>query len=98
MSIRTFSVVTTCHKEGYNLYGRRIVETFDRHWPREIVLYLYAENFKPDIMSNRIVCLDLLAECPELVAFKRRHEDNPWLTVLQAESIGSYKWTGASLN
>ena len=77
MSIRTFSVVTTCHKEGYDLYGRRMVETFDRHWPREIVLDLYTENFKPDIISDRIVCLDLLAECPELVAFKQRHQDNP---------------------
>jgi len=74
---RTFAAVTTCHAAGYEQYGRRMVEAFDHHWPREIVLYLYAEGFVPDAGSDRVVARDLLADCPDLVAFKARHQDNP---------------------
>lgn len=75
--MRTFAAVTTCHEAGYDAYGRQMVASFDRHWPREVPLYLYAENFVPELPSDRIIHRDLLVECPELVAFKERHKDNP---------------------
>lgn len=75
--MRTFAAVTTCHEEGYKTYGREMVESFDRHWPGDVPLYLYAENFVPELPSERIVHRDLLAACPELVAFKERHKHNP---------------------
>jgi hypothetical protein len=75
--MRTIAVVTTCHRQGYEQYGRRMVETFDRYWPKDITLYLYAEGFQPDIRSDRIVTIDLLDACPGLVAFKHRHRNNP---------------------
>jgi len=74
--IRTFAAVTTCHAAGYAEHGRRMVETFGQHWPSEVPLLLYAEGFVPDAAP----CLqvhDLLADCPELVAFKARHADKP---------------------
>jgi len=74
---RTFSVVTTCHGAGYAEYGRRMIESFDHHWPDEVPLLLYRENFEPEVESERIIVRDLLESCPELVAFKRRHADNP---------------------
>lgn len=76
-SMRTFAAVTTCHADGYEAYGRQMVESFDRHWPKSVPLYLYAENFGPDLPSDRIIPRDLLAACPELVAFKERHKNNP---------------------
>ncbi len=75
--MRTFSVVTTCHAAGYAEYGRRMIETFDRHWPDDIPLILYRENFVPEVRSDRIVVRDLVRSCPDLMAFKRRHADNP---------------------
>jgi hypothetical protein len=73
--MRSFSAVTTCHASGYADYGRRMVRSFDAHWPREVPLYLYAEDFAPDA-SGRVVARDLHAASPELVAFKARHADN----------------------
>jgi hypothetical protein len=75
--MRTFSVVTTCHAAGYAEYGRRMIETFDRHWPDEIPLILYRENFVPEVRSDRVIVRDLVGSCPDLMAFKRRHADNP---------------------
>lgn len=74
--MRTFAAVTTCHGKGWNRYGRTMVETFDRHWPREVTLDLYAEGFEPDLQSDRVIVRDLLVESPELAAFKQRHADN----------------------
>jgi hypothetical protein len=76
--MRTFSAVTTCHAEGYELYGRQMIAGFDRHWPPEVRLYVYAEGFTPDYHSPRIIWRDLLGSCPDLVAFKERHRDNPF--------------------
>ncbi len=75
--MRTFAAVTTCHAAGYESYGRAMVQSFTAHWPQEVPLYVYREGFAADIESPHIVWLDLLAECPELVAFKARHKDNP---------------------
>ena len=74
---RIFAAVTTCHAEGWRLYGRHMVESFLLHWPETVSLYVYAEGFAPDLIDPRVVWLDLLAECPNLVAFKERHRDNP---------------------
>ncbi|MFO1155097.1 MAG: hypothetical protein U1E42_15765 [Rhodospirillales bacterium] len=81
---RTFAAVTTCHAEGWQLYGRDMVESFLRYWPPSVSLYLYAEGFAPDLTDPRVVWLDLLGECPELVAFKERHRENPMAHGTQA--------------
>jgi hypothetical protein len=75
--MRTLAAATTCNLHGYELYGRRLLASFDRHWPQTIPLYLYAEGFEPDITSARIISHDLLASCPDLVAFRERHAGNP---------------------
>jgi len=50
-----------------------MTETFDRFWPRDIPLYLYAENFKPD-HPRPIMC----ALPAWLAEFKKRHADHPY--------------------
>lgn len=42
-------VVTTCNAEGWQLYGRRMAQSFVAQWPREIQLALYAEGFACDV-------------------------------------------------
>lgn len=74
--MRVVAAVTTFNRDGYEQYGRRMVETFDRYWPKDLVLYCYAEGFKPEMPRRRIIVVDLLTACPELVAFKRRHCNN----------------------
>jgi hypothetical protein len=76
LQMRAVAAVTTFNRDGYEQYGRRMIESFERYWPRDLILYCYAEGFKPDVPSRRIVVVDLLAACPELVAFKQRHRDN----------------------
>ena len=75
--MRSFAIVTTCNADGYELYGRDMVSSVDRYFPRDIPVYLYAEGFHPKIASDRVFVRDLLVSCPELVDFKRRHRDNP---------------------
>ncbi len=70
-------MVTTFNAAGYEQYGRKMLETFLRHWPVEVTVYVYAEGFSPDITDQRIIYRDLLADSPELVAFKSRHQNNP---------------------
>lgn len=38
-------VVTTFNRAGFELYGRRMVETQAKHWPAAVPLVLYAEGF-----------------------------------------------------
>lgn len=75
--MRRLAAVTTCSAQGYELYGRRLLTSFDRHWPDEVPLHVYAEGFEPDVPSPRIVQHDLLGSCPDLLAFRERHADNP---------------------
>lgn len=77
---RRFAVVSTTHAKGWEVFGRQMVETLDRHWPREVALHLYHEGFAPPTGMDRLVARDLLESCPDLAAFKRRHKDNPLAT------------------
>ncbi|NJO55389.1 MAG: hypothetical protein HC834_02425, partial [Rhodospirillales bacterium] len=75
--MRTFAAVTTCHAEGYEAYGRDMIASFEAHWPKSVPIYVYREGFEADIFSPRIIWRDLLKDCPDLVAFKQRHKNNP---------------------
>lgn len=75
--MRKFAVVTTCNGAGYAEYGQRMIDTFDLYWPEDVPLLVYREGFEPEVPSDRIVVRDLVSSCPDLVAFKSRHADNP---------------------
>ena len=65
------AAVTTFNGRGYTKYGRRFLQTFERHWPREVKLYVYAEGCRP--VSKRAEIRDLLSCCPGLRQFKQDH-------------------------
>lgn len=75
--MRKFAVITTFHQEGYELYGKNMIEGFEKYWPDNIPLYVYHEDEKPNIQSSRIFYYDLHKSCPGLVTFKERHKNNP---------------------
>lgn len=67
-----FRAITTCHAQGWQNYGRRMVKTFLMYW-RDVPLTFYTEGFKPDY-----ALLKNLQPLPEWqVAFKARHAGNP---------------------
>ena len=76
---RKFSVVTTFNQSGYYKYGKRMINTFLQNWPKEVDLYVYAENCLVEESASNLHVLDLHATIPELVAFKQQ-----WGTVPMA--------------
>jgi hypothetical protein len=62
------AVATTFTKQGYELHGRRFIETFERHWPKDVSLRAYPEGFQ---LEGR----ELHRDCPGLVKFKLKCTD-----------------------
>lgn len=70
--------VTTFNKQGYNLYGKRMLESFLLHWPSSFKIVVYFEDFVLDksIKDNPRVILKNLNEVQDLIIFKNRHKNN----------------------
>lgn len=74
-----YLLVTTFHKEGYKLYGQKMIESFLKYWPKDQKLLIYTENvelhdhIKTD---SRIIVRDLLKSSQDLINFKDRHLNN----------------------
>lgn len=71
------TVITTFHQEGYDLYGKRMIETFLKNWPQEVKLYVYAENCNVTETAPNLIVKDLHQSSPELVKFKETWKDVP---------------------
>jgi hypothetical protein len=74
---RKFSVVTTFHSAGYEKYGRRMIDTFLANWPKEVHLYVYAEDCQVTQTAPNLTVYDFHQRVPALVAFKDRYRDDP---------------------
>jgi hypothetical protein len=65
-------LVTTCHAEGYELYGHRLLESW-KHWPVDAELWWYTEGFSlPANKPDGIVEISL-EKIPALQAFKSKY-------------------------
>ena len=51
---RKIAAFTTFHREGYERYGRQMIDAFDRHWPSDIPLRVYYEERPPEPVSDRV--------------------------------------------
>lgn len=71
------AVVTTFHKEGYDKYAKRMIQTFLANWPKDITLYAYPQDHTIDEKAENLVVRDLHSSIPELVAFKERWKNDP---------------------
>jgi len=71
------SVVTTFHQAGYDQYGRRMIETFVKNWPKEVTLYVYAENCQVTESAPNLIVKDLHQASPDLVKFKETWKNVP---------------------
>jgi len=72
------TVITTMSQSGYGQYGKRMIETFDKHWPQSIKLQVYYEWMPTNkAFSDRVEWIDINYACPKLQEFKQRHKSNP---------------------
>ena len=72
-----FIVVTTFNNRGYQQYGRQMLSTFVKNWPKDVELQVYAEGCNVANTADNIKIIDLEACVPELVAFKTRWQGVP---------------------
>jgi len=55
----SITVITTFNSKGYEQYGKRMVEGFAQHWPKEIPLKVYYEDLPEDrTQQENIVWVD----------------------------------------
>lgn len=67
-----YKIVTTFNKSGYDKYGKQMLESFVKYWPKDQQIIVYVENVDVDVKDDRIVVKDLLS-IEDLVAFKTRN-------------------------
>lgn len=75
-----YRVVTTCHPAGWEQYGRRCLQAFDKHWAPSVPLTLYGEGPPyPGAEDTRAEYVDLeegdSLALTVLAGFKERHSD-----------------------
>jgi hypothetical protein len=88
---RKFSVVTTFHRAGYELYGSRMIDTFLSNWPQEVDLTVYSENCEVLQMDSRLQVRDLMSSVPALAAFKNKWSHDARATGRQAQGPADRK-------
>lgn len=58
------SVVTSFSAEGYELYGKRCLDTFHQYWPKEVVLHIVSEHKidLPQFEDRKVIGYNLYQE------------------------------------
>lgn len=74
-----YTVVTTFNSSGYEIYGRKMIQTFLQNWPTDVNIRVYAEDCQVTETAPNLTVLNLNDSCPDLVKFK-----NTWIGVPKA--------------
>ena len=72
-----YTVITTFHQEGLELYGQKMIDTFEQYWPDSVDLVVYAENCNPVIRKSNVRVMDIFESSKSCKRFVKRHRDNP---------------------
>ena len=74
----SYLIVTTFNKQGYDLYGKTMLNSFLAHWPKDQRIMVYTENVNldPELAKNNRILIKDLNQVRDLVLFKKRHENN----------------------
>lgn len=72
-----YTVVTTFHEPGLKQYGQTMIHSFERFWPTDVDLVVYAERCRPTHARTNTRIVDLEQASPDMLAFKERHKNNP---------------------
>jgi len=71
------SVVTTFHRQGYETYGRNMIQTFLKNWPSTVDLHVYAEDCQVMESADNLFVHDLHLSSQALVDFKEKWKNVP---------------------
>ena len=74
---RKLEVVTTYNKKYYDICGKKMIETFIAHWPKDETLYCYYQEQEPEILEDNIVYHELYQVQPQLKQFVDKWKDDP---------------------
>ena len=47
--MRTLSVFTSWHPQGYKKYGEQFIQGYNANWPKEVPLTIYPEDHNPSV-------------------------------------------------
>lgn len=72
-----YTVVTTFNQEGLEIYGQKMINTFEQYWPDSVDLVVYTENCNPITTKPNVRVVDLLEANKSLRKFLKRHSNNP---------------------
>ena len=78
--MKSIRVVTSQNKSYYDLIGKDCIKTFLEYWPNEIKMELWAENFSPEEVSDRLIIKDFNKINPRFDNFTKlvqKHNSNP---------------------
>lgn len=64
----TVKVITTLHKDGYDLYGKLNLRSWSKYFPQDWKIVYYAEKHQPEF-DERIEIIDFNETCPEWEGF-----------------------------
>lgn len=76
------TVITSFGAYGYNLYGRNFLETFDRFWPKDIRVVVFAEPDTPPLgfkWDDRELIVEPIGNVPHVTEFLSAIERFPVL-------------------
>ena len=66
--------ITTFSKDGYDLYGSRMVESWIKYWPTSHSLIVYTEDFDIKECDSRVKVLNINDCCTDLLDFKNKSQ------------------------
>jgi len=72
-----YTVITTFNQQGLELYGQRMIDTFEQHWPNSVQLKVYAEHCTPKTTKSNVQVIDLMSVDKSVRKFVKRHRENP---------------------
>jgi hypothetical protein len=65
------TVVTTFSKDGYDLYGHKMISSWIKYWPKNYKLIVYVEDFEISESDSRVEVRNLNTVCTDLQTFKK---------------------------
>lgn len=88
--------VTTFSKDGYELYGHRMITSWLKYWPGDFKLQVYTEGYTLIETDPRLTAIDLESACPDIVTFKNNSfkmlEKNPTEKRFKHKIFKTIKW------
>ena len=55
--MRTLSVFTSWHPQGYKKYGKQFIQGYNANWPKEVPLSINAEDHNPSVEGKNTTTL-----------------------------------------